>query len=273
MTDAAPGTPVLGLRAGDVPEYMFVCGDPARVERIAADWTDVRALRAVREFRVLTGVWTGPAGAPRKLPLGVASTGVGAPGAAIVIEELARAGARTLIRIGNSGGLAEDLALGDLVVTTGAVRDDGTSRAYVAPEYPAAADWRVVGALVAAARAAGVRWRAGVTWSFDAFYARNAALAADGALQSLHVGGYWTPEHEARIRAMQAAGVLNCEMEAGVLLTLAGLFGLRAGALCVVSDRTPWRTGEALDLDRNMAAAIAVAHDAVARLAAAGDEA
>ncbi len=271
MTDLAPPTPVLGLRAGDVPAHAFLCGDPARVDRIASGWSEVRALRAIREFRLVTGVWAGPSGAGRALPLAVASTGVGAPGAAIVIEELARAGARTLIRIGNSGGLAEDLALGDLVVTTGAVRDDGTSRAYVAPEYPAAADFRVVGALVDAARASGVRWRAGVTWSFDAFYARNAALAADGTLHSLHVGGYWTPEHEARIRAMQAAGVLNCEMEAGVLLTLAGLFGLRAGAICVVSDRTPWRPGEALDLDRNMTAAIAIAHDAVARLAAADE--
>lgn len=263
VQDSPPATPVLGLRAGDVPDAVFLCGDPARVDRIAAEWSDVRALRAVREFRLVTGIWSGSR-------IAVASTGVGAPGAAIVIEELARAGARTLIRIGNSGGLADDLALGDLVISTGAVRDDGTSRAYVAPEYPAAADYRVVGALVAAARAAGVRWRTGVTWSFDAFYARNAALGADGALQSLHFGGYWTPDHEARIRAMQAAGVLNCEMEAGVLLTLAGLFGLRAGALCVVSDRTPWRAGEALDLDRNMAAAIAIAHDAVERLA--GDE-
>ena len=176
--------------------------------------------------------------------------------------------AKSLI-ITEKPSVARDIAaaLGDLVITTGAVRDDGTTRGYVAPEYPAVADWRVVGALVAAARAAGVRWRAGITWSLDAFFARNARLAPDGGLASAHFGGYWTPEHEARLRAMQAAGVLNCEMEAGALLTLAGLFGLRAGAICVVSDRTPWRPGEPFDLDRNMAAAIAVAHDAIARLA------
>lgn len=260
MADAAPPTPLLGLRAGETPPAAFLCGDPARVERIAAGWSEVRTLCAVREFRGLAGLWRG-------LPLAAVSTGVGAPGTAIVVEELARAGARTLVRIGNSGGLAQDLALGDLVITTGAVREDGTSRSYVVPEYPAVADWRVVGALVAAARAAGVRWRAGVTWSLDAFYARNARLDADGGLVSAHFGGYWTAEHEARLRAMQAAGVLNCEMEAGVLLTLGGLFGLRTGAICVVSDRTPWRPGEPFDLDRNMAAAIAVAHEAVARLA------
>jgi uridine phosphorylase len=80
--------------------------------------------------------------------------------------------------------------------------------------------------------------------------------------------GYWTDAHAERIREMQAAGVLNCEMEAGALLTLGGLFGLRAGCLCVVSDRTPWRGPSALDLDRNMAAAIEVAHGAMERLAA-----
>ena len=263
MPDAAPPTPILGLRAGDVPALAFVCGDPARVDRIAADWSGARALCAVREFRVVAGEWQG-------LALAAASTGVGAPGTAIVVEELARAGARTFIRIGNSGGLAEDLALGELVITTGAVRDDGTTRSYVVPEYPAVADWQVVSALVAAARGAGARWRAGITWSLDAFFARNARLAPDGALASAHFGGYWTAAHEARLREMQAAGVLNCEMEAGALLTLAGLFGLRAGAICVVSDRTPWRPGEPFDLDRNMATAIAVAHEAAARLARGG---
>jgi uridine phosphorylase len=256
----SPPTPILGLRPGDVADRVLVCGDPARVDRIAAGWTGPRKVREVREFRIVSGTWKG-------LPLTAASTGVGAPGAAIVVEELARVGARTLVRVGNSGGLAEELALGDLVVTTGAVRDDGTTRAYVVPEYPAVADWRVVGALAAEARAAGVRWHAGITWSLDAFYARNARLAEDGSLASLHAGGYWTPDHEARIRAMQAARVLNCEMETGTLLTLAGLFGLRAGALCVVSDRTPWRPAETLDLDRNMGAAIEVAHAALARLA------
>lgn len=260
MPEASPPTPILGLRAGSAPATAFLCGDPARVDRIAAGWEAVRTLCAVREFRILAGRWQG-------LELAAASTGVGAPGTAIVVEELARAGARTLIRVGNSGGLAEDLAVGELVITTGAVRDDGTTRSYVAPEYPAVADWRVVGALVGAARAAGVRWRAGITWSLDAFYARNARLEPGGALASAHFGGYWTDEHAARLRAMQAAGVLNCEMEAGALLTLAGLFGLRAGAICVVSDRTPWRPGEPFDLDRNMGEAIAVAHEAAARLA------
>jgi uridine phosphorylase len=251
---------ITGLRRGDVAESVLLCGDPGRVARLSAGWSEAREVCAVREWHVVTGSWRG-------LRLTAASTGVGAPGTAFVVEELEALGARTLVRVGNSGGLATGLELGDLVVTTGAVRDDGTTRSYVVPEYPAAADWRVVGALVDAARAAGARWHAGVTWSFDAFFARNARLAPDGSLASTSFRGYWTPAQESRIREMQAAGVLNCEMEAGALLVLAGLFGLRAGAICVVSDRTPWRGPSAFDFDRNMGVAIEVAHAALARLA------
>jgi len=253
--------PITGLRRADVAERAFLCGDPTRVARIAAGWSGSREVCCVREFRAFTGEWRG-------LRLTAASTGVGAPGTALLVEELAKLGVHTLVRIGNSGGLDPSLALGDLVVTTAAVRDDGTTASYVRPEYPAAADWRVVAALVAAARAAGAPFRAGVTWSLDAFYVRNAVLAPDGSLRSMSHRGYWTRAHAERIREMQAAGVLNCEMEAGALLTLAGLFGLRAGCLCVVSDRTPWQGPSALDLDRNMAAAIEVAHGAMEHLAA-----
>jgi len=256
MSDAQP---ITGLRPGQVAEHVFLCGDPARVDRIAAAWQRTQEVRSVREYRVVSGELGGA-------PVSAASTGIGAPSAAILIEELARLGSHTFIRVGNSGGLAPDLAVGDLVIATGAVRDDGTSRSYVAPEYPAVAHHRVVSALEDAAAACGVRARSGVTWSLDAFYARNAVRNADGSLGSMMFGGYWTAEHGARIRAMQAAGVLNCEMESGVLFTLAGLFGLRAGSICVVSDRTPWPGPAELDLERNMAACIEVASRAMETL-------
>ncbi|HVP30099.1 MAG TPA: nucleoside phosphorylase [Myxococcota bacterium] len=257
MSDAQP---ITGLRPGQVAPHVFLCGDPARVARIARGWEDVHEVCSVREYRVVTGRRGGVA-------LTAASTGIGGPSTAILLEELAKLGAHTFVRVGNSGGLASRLELGDLVVTTGAVRDDGTSRSYVVPEYPAVAHHALVAALLEAAALRGARHHAGVTWSLDAFYARNAVLGADGSLQSMSFGGYWTPEHEARVRSMQAAGVLNCEMEAGVLLTLAGLFGLRAACICVVSDRTPWPGPAAIDLDRNMETCIAVATDAMLRVA------
>lgn len=200
---------------------MLLCGDPARVERISRSWDSQREVCSVREFRIVTGEKDG-------VPLSAASHGIGAPGTAVLVEELVKLDARRMIRIGNSGGLDPDLEIGDLAITTGSVRDDGTSTTYVVPEYPAVADWEIVGALVASARERGYRAKAGVTWSLDAFYARNAVAGPDGSMQSMSVGGYWPSHLEARIRDMQQARILNCEMESGVLLTLAGLFGVRA---------------------------------------------
>jgi uridine phosphorylase len=229
------------------------------VDRIAAGWQAARQVCAVREYRIVTGELGG-------LRVTVASTGIGAPGTAVLLEELAKLGSHTFLRVGNSGGLAPDLELGDLVITSGAVRDDGTSRSYVLPEYPAVAHHAVVHALEDAADAQGVRHRTGITWSLDAFYARNAFVDAQGRMSSMSVGGYWPGHLEARIRDMQAARVLNCEMESGVILTLASLFGLRAGCICVVSDRTPWPGPAAIDLDRNMASCIEVARAAMLAL-------
>jgi uridine phosphorylase len=252
--------PITGCRPGDVASHVFLCGDPARVERISAGWKEARETCSVREYRIVTGELSG-------LRVSAASTGIGAPSTAILLEELVKLGATTFVRVGNSGGLAAELDLGDLVVTTGAVRDDGTSRSYVTPEYPAVADHRIVSALLEAAESRGVPCHAGITWSLDAFYARNAVLAEDGSLGSMSVGGYWTSTMEQRIRDLQAAHVLNCEMEAGALLTLAGLFGVRAGCICVVSDRTPWPGPAAIDLDRNMHRCIEVASEAMLRIA------
>jgi len=256
MSDAQP---ITRLRPGDVGESVFLCGDPARVQRIAARWSDVKEVCNVREYRVVVGNLDGHR-------LAAASTGIGAPSTAVLVEELAKLGVRTFIRVGNSGGLDPALGLGDLVITTGAVRDDGTSRGYITPEYPAVASYEVVGALVEAARAAGVVARAGITWSLDAFYARNAVLGAGGSIESMCFEGYRPPELESRIVGMRSARVLNCEMESGILLTLAGLFGLRAGCICVVSDRAPWPGPSELDIDKNMTTCISVATDAMLRL-------
>jgi uridine phosphorylase len=255
MSDAQP---ITGLTPGQVAERVFLCGDPARVARIAADWEEAEEVCQVREYRVVTGSCQG-------VRLTAASTGIGGPSTAVIVEELVKLGATTFVRVGNSGGLDPTLALGDLVVTTGAVRDDGTSRSYVAPEYPAVADHALVAALLAAAAERGTACRAGITWSLDAFYMRNAVMTPEGGMGSMSAFGYWTRGHAERIEEMRAARVLNCEMEAGTLLTLAGLFGVRAAAICVVSDRTPWPGPAEIDLDRNMARCIEVATAAMLR--------
>ncbi|MEZ4292158.1 MAG: hypothetical protein R3E53_17105 [Myxococcota bacterium] len=175
MSDAQP---ITGCRPGDIAPNVFLCGDPARVAKIAAGWDARRTVCQAREYTIVTGTLGG-------VPLTAASHGVGAPGTAVLVEELVKLGARTMIRIGNSGGLDPSLALGDLAITTGCVRDDGTSRTYVVPEYPAVASFEIVAALVAAAEELGVPARTGITWSLDAFYARNAIAGPGGSMQSM----------------------------------------------------------------------------------------
>ena len=257
MSDAQP---ITGLRPGSIAPHVFLCGDPARVPRIARGWSGVTEQCRVREYRVVTGSLNG-------VPLTAASTGIGGPSTAVLLEELVKVGGETFLRIGNSGGLDPSLGLGDLVVTTGAVRDDGTSRSYVVPEYPAVADHELVAALLAAGRERGARCRAGITWSLDAFYVRNAVATPGGGMATMSAGSYWTRTHADRITDMRAARVLNCEMEAGTILTLASLFGVRAGAICVVSDRTPWPGPAEIDLDRNMAQCIEIATAAMLSVA------
>jgi uridine phosphorylase len=256
MSDSQP---ITGLRPGSIAPHVFLCGDPARVPRIAQGWSGVSERCRVREYLVVTGSLNG-------VPLTAASTGIGGPSTAVLLEELVKVGARTFLRIGNSGGLDPSLELGDLVVTTGAVRDDGTTRSYVVPEYPAVADHELVGALLATAHERRARCRAGITWSLDAFYVRNAVLTPEGGMATMSAGSYWTRTHADRITDMRAARVLNCEMEAGTILTLANLFGVRAGAICVVSDRTPWPGPAEIDLDRNMGQCIEIATAAMLKI-------
>ena len=254
--------PVTRCGDGDIAPYVFLCGDPARVSRIAASWNDLVEVCRTREYLIVTGSRDG-------VRLTAASTGIGGPSTAVVFEELAKLGAHTFIRIGNSGGLADGMAIGDYVITTGAVRDEGTSKSYILPEYPAVAHYEVVSALVAASRSAGVPVHTGVTWSMDGFYARNKVLGADGSLVSMSYRGYSQSWMMAFVQDLKAAGVKNCEMESSAILTLAGLFGLRAGCICTVSDLTPWpgpSTGS-LDLDRNMTQLIEIAIQAMLQIA------
>ena len=216
----------LEVEPGDVADAVLLPGDPDRVETIAADWEDQTVVADHREYRTVTGSYEGT-------PISATSTGIGSPSAAIAVEELARVGAETCIRVGSCGAIQPETDVGDLVITTGAVRQEGTSEEYVRPEYPAVADHAVVSALAAAAEQLGYDYHLGLTASTDSFYAGQ---SREG------FGGFRGRGSEERIEELRRAGVLNFEMEASMLLTLAGIYGLRAGAVCTVfADRT---TGE-----------------------------
>jgi len=208
----------LEVGAGDVADSVLLPGDPGRVEKVVEGWDDHAVVAEHREYRTATGSYDGA-------PISVTSTGIGSPSAAIAVEELARVGADTFIRVGSCGAIREKASVGDLVITTGAVRQEGTSKEYVREDYPASADDRVVGALVAAAERLGYDYHLGVTASTDSFYAGQGRPGFEG---------FEAAGSDELVADLREAGVLNFEMEAAAVLTLANLYGLRAGAVCTV---------------------------------------
>ncbi len=195
---------------------VLLPGDPDRVDVIADTWDSVEAVADHREYRTLRGQYDGA-------PVAVTSTGIGAPSAGIAVEELARVGVDTFLRVGSCGAIQPEIDVGDLVITSAAVRQEGTSDEYVRSDYPAAAHGEVVTALVTAAERLGYDYHVGVTCSTDSFYAGQSRPG---------FGGFEAADAADRFDELQAAGVLNFEMEASAILTIASLYGLRAGAVC-----------------------------------------
>ena len=190
---------------GDVADLALVPGDPGRVDRIAAMCDESELVAENREYRVVNVTYD-----DRELTL--CSTGIGCPSAAIAVEELANVGVETFVRVGTTGALQEGIEIGDMVVATGAAKDEGTTKRYESETVPAVPDYDVLSALVDAAEANGEDVHVGPIASDDAFYAETDAYVED-----------W-----------EAAGLLSVEMEAAALFTLARRKGLRAGAICTV---------------------------------------
>ena len=140
---------------GDVGKYCILPGDPGRCRAIAQRFDGAVHVKTNREFETWTGELLGER-------VSVVSTGIGGPSAAIAMEELANLGAHTFIRVGTCGGIELSVQSDDVVVATGAVRMEGTSREYAPIEYPAVADFGVLTALAQAAESSGRRWHAGV---------------------------------------------------------------------------------------------------------------
>jgi uridine phosphorylase len=228
MTDnsGAPRQYHLDVRPEDVADAVLLPGDPDRVEKITACWDDHDRVASHREYTTATGTYD-------DTPISVTSTGIGSPSAAIAVEELAETGAETVLRVGSCGAIQPEISVGDLVITSGAVRSEGTSDEYVREGYPATADYEVVNALVAAAERLGHEYHVGTTLTRDTFHAGQ---AREG------YGGYRAPGADGLLEELRAADVKNIEMEASAVLTLAGIYDLRAGAVCTVyANRT---TGE-----------------------------
>jgi uridine phosphorylase len=200
---------------GDVARYVLMPGDPNRVERIAKQFDKAEKKADYRGYVTYTGETKG-------IDITTTSSGIGCPSTAIAMEELMNIGANTFIRVGTTGALVPYLDSGDIVVATGAVRWEGTSKTYIPIEYPAVANYQVVNALLQAANEYGIRVYPGLILSSDAFYSGNDEV----------------------LRKFGEANVLSIEMEASLMFTLASMRGARAGAICTVDGNIFKGTGK-----------------------------
>ena len=206
----------LQIRKGDVGRYVIMPGDPKRCEKIAKHFDNARLVADSREYITYTGCLDGE-------KVSVTSTGIGGPSASIALEELVLCGADTFIRVGTCGGMEMNVKGGDIVVATGAIRMEGTSREYAPIEYPAVANLDVTNALVAAAKEKGLSCHTGVVQCKDAFYGQHEPEAMPVGYELLNKWEAW-----------KKMGCLASEMESAALFIAAGKLRARAGSCFLV---------------------------------------
>ena len=198
---------------GDIGGYVIIPGDPGRCALIAKYLDDAKFVSSNREFTTYTGTLSGKS-------VSVLSSGIGGASASIAMEEAVALGAHTFIRVGTCGGINTEVIAGDVVIATGAVRAEGTSREYAPIEYPAVADFDVTSALVRSADALGFRRHVGVVQCKDSFYGQHSPERMPVAGELLYKWNAW-----------KRLGVLASEMESAAMFTVAASLGVRAGTV------------------------------------------
>ena len=234
---------------GDVGRYVFLPGDPGRCESIASYFGNPVHVGMNREYNIYTGTLCGE-------KVSVCSTGIGGPSASIAMEELHNIGADTFIRVGTCGGIELDVRSGDVVVATGAIRFEHTSREYAPIEYPAVANFEVTTALVQAARALGKRTQVGVVQCKDAFYGQHSPERMPVSYELLNKWEAWKRLH-----------VKASEMESAALFVVADALNCRCGSCFhVVWNQEREKAGLDQDMSEDTTSAVQVGVEALKRL-------
>jgi uridine phosphorylase len=242
----------LQVGKGDVGRYVIMPGDPKRCAKIAQYFDDARLVADSREYVTYTGYLDGEM-------VSVTSTGIGGPSAAIAMEELVMSGADTFIRIGTCGGMQTEVMSGDVVIATGAIRMEGTSREYAPVEYPAVADYQLVNALVTGAKTLEQRYHVGVVQCKDSFYGQHSPETKPVSYELLHKWEAW-----------KRLGCLASEMESAALFVVADSLHVRAGScFLVVANQEREREGLANPVVHDTDMAIRVSVEAIRNLIAA----
>lgn len=204
------------LKEGDVGEYVILPGDPKRCKKIAEYFDDARLVADRREYTTYTGYLNG-------VKVSVTSTGIGGASTAIAIEELVNIGAKTFIRVGTCGGIDVNVKGGDVVIATGAIRMEGTTKEYAPLEFPAVADIDVVNALRNCAETLGYTYHTGVVHCKDSFYGQH---NPDRMPVSYDLTNKW--------EAWKRLGCLASEMESAALFVVGSFLRVKVGSVFLV---------------------------------------
>lgn len=234
---------------GEVGRYVIMPGDPKRCAKIAQYFDDPLLIADNREYVTYTGSLDG-------VKVSVTSTGIGGPSASIAMEELYRCGADTFIRIGTCGGMQTEVKSGDIVIATGAIRMEGTSKEYAPIEFPAVADLNVTNALVAAAAKKGFPSHTGVVQCKDAFYGQHEPETKPVSYELMNKWEAW-----------KRLGCLASEMESAALFIVASYLHVRVGScFLVVANQEREKLGLENPVVHNTDMAIQTAVEAIRSL-------
>lgn len=203
----------IGLKEGDVGEYVILPGDPKRCKKIAEYFDNGELIADKREYTTYTGYINGK-------KVSVTSTGIGGPSASIALEELVNIGAKTFIRVGTCGGIDTDVKGGDIVIATGAIRMEGTSKEYAPIEFPAVSDLSVTNSLVNAAKNLNYEYHTGVVHCKDSFYGQHnpERMPVNYELQN-------------KWEAWKRMGTLASEMESAALFIAGSFLKVKVGSV------------------------------------------
>jgi uridine phosphorylase len=236
----------INMVRGDIAPTVLIPEDPAYVQLFAELMDEAHKVAEKREYLTYTGQKDG-------VPISCTSTGLGSPPTSIGVEELWHIGAKNILRIGTCTPIQPHVCAGDLVIATGAVRDEHTSEEYISKEYPAVADYHLVRALLDACQELGYPCHRGIVRTHDAYY-----------LEAPDAQGTRT-----RVEKWKDLGVLAVDLESSCLFVIASISGFRAGAILLAGNpgemHEPTNASGDVDARRLLSAGIAAAKLLAAR--------
>ena len=249
---------------GDVGRYVLMPGDPKRCIKIAKYFQDAQLIADSREYVTYTGFLDGE-------KVSVTSTGIGGPSTSIAMEELSLCGADTFVRVGTCGGMQTEVRSGDIVIATGAVRMEGTSREYAPIEYPSVPSLEVVNALVQAAEKLEAPCHTGVVQCKDSFFGQHEPEKMPVGYELTRKWEAWKMlgclASEMESAAMKMLGCLASEMESAAMYIVAAKLHARAGTcLLVVANQEREKLGLPNPVVHDTDLAVRVAIEAVRSL-------